>query len=278
MTGAQRHAGIVAQLCRYIEGRDGVPTLDELAAHVGLSPSHTHRLFKAQTGLTPRAYAVGHRNEQMQLALCSSTTVTEAIYAAGFVSSGRFYEASNRALGMTPSTYANGGAREHIRFAVGASSLGAVLVAATATGVCCIQLGDEPVPLIEDLERRFPKATLVGADREFEAVVAKVVGMIEDPGAGHDLPLDLRGTVFQRRVWQVLAQIPSGTTRNYGEIARMLGDPGAARAVAGACAANPLAVAVPCHRVVRSDGSLSGYRWGVARKRTLLARERGNGA
>ena len=270
---AERHAAAVAAACRLIEGAEELPALDDLAAAAGMSRFHFHRVFKAATGCTPRAYAAARRANRMREALRESGTVTDAVYDAGFNSGGRFYAASREILGMAPATYRHGGAGESIRFAVGACSLGAVLVAATAKGVCAIGLGDDPDVLVHDLEDRFPRADLVGGDPEFEALVARVIAFVEAPALGHDLPLDLRGTTFQQRVWRALRNVPAGTTATYGEIAERIGAPGAARAVARACATNPLAVAIPCHRVVRTGGGLSGYRWGVERKRALLDRE-----
>jgi AraC family transcriptional regulator of adaptative response/methylated-DNA-[protein]-cysteine methyltransferase len=207
--------------------------------------------------------------------LSAGGAVTEAIYGAGFNSSGRFYEAATPELGMTPTRYRDGGDGEIIRFAIGQSALGAILVAATEKGVAAISLGDDPAALLRDLQDRFPKAGLEGGDAAFEATVARVVAFVEAPKAGLDLPLDIRGTAFQRRVWRALTEIKAGDTASYKEIAGRIGAPGSARAVALACAANPVAVAIPCHRVVRSDGALSGYRWGIARKRALLEREAG---
>ena len=250
-----------------------MPTLETLAAAAGMSPFHFHRVFKAATGCTPRSYAAAHRANRMREALRGGGTVTDAVYDAGFNSNGRFYAAAPEILGMKPTVFRRGGAGETIRFAVGACSLGAILVAATAKGVCAIGLGDDPDALVHDLEDRFPRAELVGGDPEFETRVARVVGFVEAPAHGLDLPLDIRGTTFQQRVWRALREVPAGATATYAEIAVRIGSPGAARAVASACASNPLAVAVPCHRVVRSDGGLSGYRWGVERKRTLLDRE-----
>jgi AraC family transcriptional regulator of adaptative response/methylated-DNA-[protein]-cysteine methyltransferase len=267
------NAALVAQACRIIEESEEEPSLEELADAIGRSPSYFHRLFKATTGLTPKDYAVAHRAKKVRQGLASGNTVTEAIYDAGFSSSGRFYEKSTDMLGMTPSQYRAGGANEEIRFAVGQTSLGAILVASSKKGVASILLGDDPDELVRNLEDRFPKARLIGADRDYEALVARVVGFVEIPGIGLDLPLDVRGTAFQQRVWQALQDIPVGETVSYAEIARRVGSPKAVRAVAGACAANNLAVAIPCHRVVRNDGSLSGYAWGVERKRVLLARE-----
>jgi len=270
---SQQHAETVAGLCRLIEQAEAPPTLDELARSANMSAFHLHRIFKAVTGATPRAYAKACRAARMRAKLDGSTSVTDALYAAGYGSSGRFYEDAGRTLGMTAGSYRAGGARQQIRFAVGQCSLGAILVASTARGVCAILIGDDPDALVRDLQDRFPRAELIGGDAEYERVVATVVGFVEAPKLGLDLPLDVRGTAFQMRVWQALQEIPAGATASYTEIARRIGAPAAVRAVAGACAANSLAVAIPCHRVVRSDGGLSGYRWGVERKRLLLARE-----
>jgi AraC family transcriptional regulator of adaptative response/methylated-DNA-[protein]-cysteine methyltransferase len=270
---AARHAALVTRLCRIIEQAEPAPGLRQLAEHAGLSSYHLHRIFKAVTGLTPRAYAAAHRSARVRAALDRSGTVTEAIYGAGYNSSGRFYEQANRLLGMTPTDYRAGGADAQIRFAIGQCALGAILVAASARGVCAILLGDDPHVLARDLQDRFPRADLVGGDADFEQVVAKVVGFVEAPRLGLDLPLDIRGTAFQQRVWQALLAIPPGSTVTYTNLAQRIGAPRAVRAVAGACAANLLAVAIPCHRVVRIGGDLSGYRWGVERKRALLDRE-----
>jgi AraC family transcriptional regulator of adaptative response/methylated-DNA-[protein]-cysteine methyltransferase len=273
-SSAEARAAEVAELCRFIEERAEAPTLEELAAHAGMSPFHVHRVFKAVTGVTPKAYASARRRARVRDELEEKNSVTEAIYGAGFHAAGRFYATSNRWLGMTPTEYRAGGASRAIRFAIGECSLGAILVAASDRGVCAILLGDEPQELARDLERRFPNAELVGADRDFEDLVAHVVALVEAPASSKSLPLDIRGTAFQERVWRALSKIPAGTTRSYADIARAIGAPHASRAVARACAENPLAVAIPCHRVVRRDGSLSGYRWGVERKRELLERER----
>jgi AraC family transcriptional regulator of adaptative response/methylated-DNA-[protein]-cysteine methyltransferase len=269
----QQYAKVVADACRQIERADGLPSLDELAQAAGISRFHFHRIFKSLTGLTPRAYAEAERGKRVRAALHESTSVTGALYDAGWNSSGRFYATSNQVLGMTPGHFRAGGATAEIRFAVGQSSLGAILVAATSVGVCAILLGADPAELVRDLQDRFARAHIVGADAEFETWVAQVVGFVEAPALGLDLPLDVRGTAFQQRVWQALREVPVGQTVSYAEIAQRIGAPKAVRAVAGACAANALAVAIPCHRVVRSDGGLSGYRWGVERKQTLLERE-----
>jgi len=267
------NAAIVAKACRLIEQSEEEPSLTELADAVGRSASYFHRLFKAATGLTPKEYATAHRATKVRDCLASGNTVTEAIYDAGFNSSGRFYEKSTDMLGMTPTQYRSGGANEDIRFAVGQCSLGAILVASSKKGVVSILIDSDPAELVRNLQDRFPKANLIGADSNYEALVARVVGFIEAPSLGLDLPLDIRGTAFQHRVWQALREIPVGQTVSYAEIARRIGAPKAVRAVAGACAANNLAVAIPCHRVVKNDGSLSGYAWGVERKRALLDRE-----
>ncbi|KXF79199.1 6-O-methylguanine DNA methyltransferase [Paramesorhizobium deserti] len=273
---AERHAAIVAEACRLIEASEELPALDALAQSVGMSPYHFHRLFKSVTGLTPKAYGAAHRARRVRDQLAEGkSSVTEAIYDAGFNSSSRFYETSNKVLGMTPSAFRAGGIEAEIKFAVGQCSLGAILVATSRKGVCAILLGDDPDQLVRDLQDRFPKAKLIGGDAEFEKLVAKVVGFVEAPAIGLDLPLDVRGTAFQERVWQALRNIPAGETVSYSDIAARIGAPKAVRAVAQACAANKIAVAIPCHRVVRNDGGLSGYRWGVERKRALLGRERG---
>ena len=267
------HLDAITAACRRIESSEEPPSLDDLASSAGISRFHFHRLFKQCTGLTPKAYADAQRAKRMREELGKQRTVTEAIYEAGFNSNSRFYERSKELLGMTPKRFRAGGKGELIRFAIGQCSLGAILVASSEKGVCAILIGDDPEALATDLQDRFSNAELVGADREYEKLVAQVVGFVESPKIGLDLPLDVRGTAFQQRVWQALREIPVGSTATYTEIAERIGKPAAVRAVAGACAANALAVAIPCHRVVRTDGSLSGYRWGVERKRSLLQRE-----
>ena len=268
-----QQAAAVAKACRMIEEAEEGASLAALAKAVGLSRFHFHRLFKATTGVTPKAYADAQRARRVRAALGDRGSVTEAIYGAGFNSSGRFYAASSDLLGMTPTEFRAGGGNNLIRFAVGQCSLGAILVAATDKGVCAIEFGDDPEALVHGLQDRFPNARLVGGDRDFEQVVARVVGLVEAPDHGVDLPLDIRGTAFQQRVWQAIRAIPAGATASYADIARRIGRPKAVRAVAQACASNAIAVAIPCHRVVRRDGSASGYRWGVARKEALLRRE-----
>jgi AraC family transcriptional regulator, regulatory protein of adaptative response / methylated-DNA-[protein]-cysteine methyltransferase len=270
---AEQHAKTIADLCRLIESAEHVPTLEQLSNHAGLSAFHLHRVFKATTGVTPKQYAAAHRAKRVKSELGRSNTVTEAIYGAGYNSNGCFYENSNDVLGMTPTSYRAGGANTEIRFAIGECSLGSILVAASERGVCSILIGDDPDALARDLQDRFPRAHLIGGDAEFEQMVAKVVGFVEAPALGLDLPLDVRGTAFQQRVWQALREIPAGRTVSYSQIANRIGAPKAVRAVGAAIGANPLAVAIPCHRVIRNDGSLCGYRWGVERKRALIERE-----
>ena len=267
------NAALVAKACRIIEESEEEPSLEELADAVGRSPTYFHRVFKAATGLTPKDYAAAHRAKKVRQGLASGSPVTKTIYDAGFNSGGRFYEKSTDMLGMTPSRYRTGGSNEEIKFAVGETSLGAILVASSKKGVAAILLGNDPDELLRNLQDRFPNADLIGADGDYESLVARVVGFVEAPRIGLDLPLDIRGTAFQQRVWHALQEIPVGETVSYVEIAERIGSPEAVRAVAGACAANNLAVAIPCHRVVRNDGSLSGYAWGVERKRVLLDRE-----
>jgi AraC family transcriptional regulator, regulatory protein of adaptative response / methylated-DNA-[protein]-cysteine methyltransferase len=269
----EQHAAKVTEACRIIEESESVPGLEDLAKRVGVSTYHFHRLFKQITGLTPRQYAAAHREKRVRNELGRSSTVTEAIFDAGYNSNARFYEKSNEVLGMTPTNYRAGGVNTEIRFAIGECSLGSILVARSDRGVCAILLGDDPAELARDLQDQFPRANLIGGDTDFEQLVAKVVGFVEAPGIGLDLPLDVRGTAFQQRVWQALREIPAGVTASYTDIANHIGSPNSVRAVAQACAANPLAVAIPCHRVVRNDGTLSGYRWGVERKRALLEKE-----
>ncbi|HSP67635.1 MAG TPA: bifunctional DNA-binding transcriptional regulator/O6-methylguanine-DNA methyltransferase Ada [Bryobacteraceae bacterium] len=263
-------AAIIAKACQWIVDAEELLSLDSLAQAAGMSPWHFHRVFKSLTGLTPKAYATAHRAKRMHQELSRRGTVTSAIYHAGFNSNGRFYAQSNQRLGMKPRQFQAGGDGATIRFAVGECSLGSILVAASDVGICSIAIADDPDTLVKELQDRFPSAELIGRDRQFERMVARVVAFVENPSAGLELPLHIQGTAFQQRVWKALCEIPCGTTRTYSELARKLGQPNATRAVAGACAANTLAVAIPCHRVVRTDGSLSGYRWGVERKSKLL--------
>lgn len=269
----QQHVEKVREACRLIETAEEEPRLDALAEAVGLSPYHFHRIFKAVLGVTPKAYATAQRHKRVRDELGKSATVTEAIYGAGFNSNGRFYATSSAVLGMTPTDFKSGGTNAEIRFAIGECSLGSVLVAASGKGVCAILLGDDPEILLTDLQDQFPRARLAGGDKEFERLTAGVISFVEAPRGDLDVPLDIQGTAFQHRVWEALRRIPAGATASYTEIAAAIGAPKSVRAVARACASNHLAVAIPCHRVVRTDGSLSGYRWGIERKRALLAKE-----
>jgi AraC family transcriptional regulator, regulatory protein of adaptative response / methylated-DNA-[protein]-cysteine methyltransferase len=267
------HADKVAQACRLIESAEVMPTLTQLAAHAGLISYHFHRLFKSITGTTPKAYALAHRAKNMRLQLASNATITDAIYAAGYASNSGFYDKASATLGMQARQYRKGGANTTIHFALAACSLGTILVASSDKGICAISIADDAEVMLRELQDRFPKARLIGGDQAFEAKVAAVIAFVESPRLGLDLPLDIQGTLFQQRVWQALREIPVGTTVTYTQLALSIGMPNAIRAVASACAANTLAVAIPCHRVVRLDGSLSGYRWGLARKQALIARE-----
>jgi AraC family transcriptional regulator of adaptative response/methylated-DNA-[protein]-cysteine methyltransferase len=267
------NVAIVAKACKLIDEAVEPLSLAQIAESVELSPHYFHRLFKKATGLTPKAYAEAGRSSRLREELTKAATVTEAFYGAGYGSNGRFYEASRHVLGMSPTHYRSGGVQEVLTFAVGQCSLGAILVASSAKGVAAILLGDDPESLVRDLEDRFPRARLVGGDAAYEQLVARVVGLVEAPGHGLELPLDVRGTAFQQRVWQALREIPAGKTATYSSIAEKIGSAQSVRAVAAACAANAHAVAIPCHRVVRRDGGLSGYRWGVERKRELIDRE-----
>jgi AraC family transcriptional regulator, regulatory protein of adaptative response / methylated-DNA-[protein]-cysteine methyltransferase len=270
----EMHAAIIAAACKLIAEADAAPSLEDLAKSARMSPGHLHRIFKEITGVTPKGYANNQRANRVKRALPRLGSVTEAIYEAGFNSNSRFYANSSKLLGMKPKQFRDGGEGNTIRFAVGECSLGSVLVASSEQGVCAILFGDDPNTLTHDLEDQFPKARLIGGDSDYEKLVAKVIGFIEAPQKGWHLPLDIRGTAFQRRVWEELQKIPAGTTQSYSEIAERVGHPTSARAVAQACATNALAVAIPCHRVVRSTGDLSGYRWGVDRKSKLLKKER----
>jgi len=272
---SEQNAGKIAKACRLIEKSEEIPSLARLAKYAGMSPYHFHRTFKSITGLTPNDYAAAHRSRRLRSSLETSNTVTNAIYEAGFSSSSRFYETTNNVLGMTPSQFRAGGTDTDIFFAIAKSSLGSILVAQSKKGICSILIGDDPATLVRDLQDQFPNANLIGGEPRYEDIVAKVVGLVEHPGTGIDLPLDIRGTAFQQRVWKALQQIPPGSTATYAGIAKKIGTPKAVRAVAQACASNVLAVAIPCHRVIRTDGSLSGYRWGIERKSALLKREAG---
>lgn len=273
-TTSARRTALIARACRLIETSDTLPSLDQLAVELAVSRFHLHRLFKAETGLTPKAYASAFRAQRLRERLQGeAVTVTEALFDAGYNSNSRFYEGAGQRLGMLPKQYRARGAGATIYFAVGQCALGAILVAQSARGVCAIFLGDDPAQLLNDLQDQFANAELIGADNRFEQLIAQVVGFVEQPALGLNLPLDVQGTAFQERVWQALREVPAGQRVSYTDIAERIGAPKAMRAVALACAANRIAVAIPCHRVVRRDGDLSGYRWGVERKRQLLERE-----
>ncbi|VVM72802.1 Bifunctional transcriptional activator/DNA repair enzyme Ada [Pseudomonas fluorescens] len=273
-TTSARRTALIARACRLIETSESLPSLDQLAAELAVSRFHLHRLFKAETGLTPKAYASAFRAQRLRKRLQGeAATVTEALFDAGYNSNSRFYEGAGQRLGMLPKQYRARGAGATIYFAVGQCALGAILVAQSARGVCAIFLGDDPAQLLNDLQDQFANAELIGADSRFEQLIAQVVGFVEQPALGLNLPLDVQGTAFQERVWQALREVPAGQRVSYTDIAERIGAPKAVRAVALACAANRIAVAIPCHRVVRRDGDLSGYRWGVERKRQLLERE-----
>jgi AraC family transcriptional regulator of adaptative response/methylated-DNA-[protein]-cysteine methyltransferase len=269
----KQQTALMASACRLIETSEAMPSLIELAARYGLSPSHFQKMCKRCIGITPKAYAMPQRAKRLRSRLAESSTVTEAIYDPGYQSDSRFYEHSARIVGMQPSAYRSGGTDTWIKFAVGDCRFGAILVAQSTRGICAILLGDDADGLLQELQACFPHAELIGGDAEFEQLVAYVVGFVHSPRGNFDLPLDIQGTAFQQRVWSALRQIPLGQTLSYTELAKRLGMPTAVRAVAAACAANQLAIAIPCHRVVRSDGKLAGYRWKIERKRQLLDAE-----
>jgi AraC family transcriptional regulator, regulatory protein of adaptative response / methylated-DNA-[protein]-cysteine methyltransferase len=272
-SSASRHLAAIEKACALLRTSETTPSLGELADAAGISPFHFHRVFKQITGATPRDYARTHRLGQLAEKLEAGQPVTEAIYASGFGSSSRAYEAAPAALGMTPGARRRGGSGQMIRFATVETPLGWALVAATARGVCMTALADERDSLVATLRQRFPAAEIVIDEAGLKDWADQIVGFITDPDRALDLPLDIQGTAFQAQVWRALQKIPLGKTATYTEIAAALGQPKAVRAVAQACAANKLALLVPCHRVIRRDGDLGGYRWGLERKRELLTRE-----
>ena len=271
---ADRHIAAIGRACALIRASDELPSLTELAGAAGISRFHFHRVFKQITGATPREWGKAHRLGRFADRLDAGEGIAEAAYAAGFGASSRAYEAAPNGLGMTPATRRRGGKGETIRFTIVSTWLGWAMVAATERGICMTALGDNRASLETELRRRFPAAQLQPADAALSGWAERVVRYITRPGDTLDLPLDIRGTAFQARVWRALQKIPPGRTATYSDIAAALGQPRAVRAVAQACASNKLAVVVPCHRVVRRDGDLAGYRWGVERKRALLAKER----
>lgn len=268
----------VQQVCEMIEaemadGEEGLPTLNRLAVEVGLSPHHLQRTFKRLMGISPRDYADARRLDRFKQGLKSGVGIAEATYDAGYGSSSRVYEKSNGRLGMTPATYAKGGRDMRIAYTVADCRLGKLLVAATERGVSAVYLGADPAEMVAALEAEYPRAEIREDGSALGRWVTALVGFLDADGPHPDLPLDLRATAFQRRVWQELTRIPYGETRSYGEIAAALGQPKAVRAVARACATNPVSMAIPCHRVIGADGGLRGYRWGVERKEALLEME-----
>lgn len=265
---------VIEAACAQIEASETIPSLNALAARSGYSRFHFLRMFRDVAGVTPRRYAEAVRACRLRAALGSGERVADAVADAGFGSESRVYGDTGRLLGMTPGAARRGGAGESIRIAFADCPFGRLLVAATEAGVCFIGFAEPDQALLDDLRRRFPQATVVPGGAGMTALVQAVVAFIEQPRGGLDLPLDLRGTLFQIRVWAALRQIPAGETRSYAELAQAVGNPRAVRAVARSCAANPVSLAVPCHRVIGSDGSLTGYRWGVPCKRELLKRER----
>jgi AraC family transcriptional regulator of adaptative response/methylated-DNA-[protein]-cysteine methyltransferase len=265
------HRIAIDRACRRIETAETAPSLAVLAREAGLSPWHFQRLFKAAVGLSPKRYALAQRQRRLDQQLRIAGSVTDAIYDAGYAASSAAYRDS-RQLGMAPRALRAGGANERIRHAAATTSLGPILVAATAKGICMVEFGAART-LAAELRRRFPKAEIAPADAELTDWVKRVVAAIDDSRTDPRLPLDIRGTAFQTRVWRALTRLRVGDTVSYGELAQRLGEPDAARAVARACASNGIAVLVPCHRVVASDGALTGYRWGLPRKRRLLAQE-----
>jgi AraC family transcriptional regulator of adaptative response/methylated-DNA-[protein]-cysteine methyltransferase len=273
VVGTEPHLDRIVRVCGLIETAERPPSLAKLAEAVGLCPSHLHRVFKRTVGITPKGYAAALRAQRLKEGLRPGVTVTQALYDAGFGSGSRLYANAREHLGMSPARYRSGGEGILIRSAVARTDLGWVLIAGTERGICAIDLGDSRKALVDALKTRFDGAEHREGDPEFVRWVCRVAESIVSPRRGLDLPLDIRGTAFQRRVWQELRRIPAGRTASYGEVARRIGKPGSARAVARACASNPLALAVPCHRVVRSDGDPGGYRWGIERKRALLERE-----
>lgn len=265
---------VVRDACAFIEAAEQMPSLETLATRSGYSRFHFLRMFRDHTGVTPRSYAEGVRARRLHAALAEGTRVADAVAGAGFGSESRVYENTRRLLGMTPGAARRGGEGEVIRTAFADCPFGRLLVGATEKGVCFLGFAEPEDALMGDLQRRFPRAEVMADDAGLESTLRTVLDFLAEPRQALDLPLDLRGTAFQQRVWQTLCRIPPGETRTYGELARMVGNPKAIRAVARSCAQNPVSLAVPCHRVVGSDGDLTGYRWGVPRKQALLAREK----
>jgi AraC family transcriptional regulator, regulatory protein of adaptative response / methylated-DNA-[protein]-cysteine methyltransferase len=265
---------LITNICKTIETSEQQLSLNELTQMAGLSPYHFQRVFKQIVGVTPKDYAKGERAKRLRDRLQQDSSITATIYEVGYESSSGFYTEATNILGMKPKEYKKGAKHQEIRFAVENTNLGWVIVAATEIGICAIALGDNPDELVSEIHRRFPQAEFCNDDLTFKALVADVISTIEMPKRSLNLPLDIQGTAFQQQVWQVLQAIPVGSTLSYQQVATEIGNPKAVRAVASACAANKLAIAIPCHRVVGSNGSLSGYRWGVERKKALLELEK----
>jgi AraC family transcriptional regulator of adaptative response/methylated-DNA-[protein]-cysteine methyltransferase len=263
----------VRDVCGAIEAAETMPSLDELAKRSGYSRFHFLRMFRDHTGVTPHAYAGGVRARRLHASLADGNRVADAVAGAGFGSESRVYEKVGTLLGMTPGAARRGGRGETIRTAFADCPFGRLLVGSTDKGVCFIGFAEPDDALMDDLRRRFPRAAFAGHDPALAATLQAVVAFLREPKQALDLPLDLRGTAFQQRVWQALCQIPAGETRSYAEVAKMIGNPKAVRAVARSCTANPVALAVPCHRVIGSNGTLTGYRWGVPSKQALLEKE-----
>jgi AraC family transcriptional regulator, regulatory protein of adaptative response / methylated-DNA-[protein]-cysteine methyltransferase len=270
---SDRQNEIIVKVCRTIEQSPSLPSLAELSAIAGMSPHHFHRLFKSLTGVTPKKYAEAFRAGQMRVNLAQASNITDAIYASGYGSSSRFYERADETLGMTARAFKSGAPGLSISYAIAPCSLGLALVAQTRKGVCAIFLGDNETELTNDLQSRFHKAKLTRDSEEMRAALVEIVALIEQPSRPCKLPLDIMGTAFQQRVWDALRKIPAGSTMTYSKLASAIGSPSSTRAVASACGANPIAVAVPCHRVMGTDGKLHGYRWGLERKLELRKRE-----
>jgi AraC family transcriptional regulator, regulatory protein of adaptative response / methylated-DNA-[protein]-cysteine methyltransferase len=266
---------MVQRVCRFIETNpDETMNLETLGDHVGLSSFHLQRTFKNIMGVTPREYAEAIRTNRFKSGVRSGESVTNAMYEAGYGSSSRLYERANSELGMTPATYSRGGKEVVIDYATTKSPLGYLLVAATSKGVCAVRLGDTLTALEADLRKEYPSAQIRRNEGPLDGALKQIVAHLEGKQPHLSLPVDVRATAFQRQVWQALQEIPYGETRSYGEVAKAIGQPKAVRAVARACATNPIALVIPCHRVIREDKSLGGYRWGIERKKKLLENER----
>ncbi len=272
-TEISSQAQYVTRARQLLDNAEGIMTLAQLSKRVGLSPFHLQRLFKRATGLSPREYQAARRMAQLKTNLRQGDDVTTALYDAGFGSSSRLYEKAPEQLGMTPGEYRRGGAGATITFAIAPTPLGRLLVAATERGLCAVRFGENAAELERNLRHEFHAATLHRDDTAMQKYVEPLLAAVRGENTIIHLPLDVRATAFQMKVWETLRKIPSGETRSYSEVAREIGTPNAVRAVARACASNPVALAVPCHRVIRSDGDLAGYRWGIERKKKLLERE-----